>query len=61
VRAVDAKQIPPEVTLMATLKQAFVSFENLWSTLEFTDKITLDQMLNIISRLRVGGAANKSV
>jgi len=60
VRAVDSKQLPSEVTLMATLKEAFVSFENLWSTLEFTEKITLEQMLNVISRWRIGGVAKMS-
>ena len=34
VRAVDMKQIPADITLMATVKESFLPFPHLWSTLK---------------------------
>ena len=50
VRSIDPTQVPTDVNLMGVLKEAVFSEQVLWGHLQFTDNITLDKMLEIISK-----------
>jgi len=53
VRAIDAAQVPSDTNLLAVLKESIVSFEGLWSQLEFnTPNINLELAMDTISRWR---------
>ena len=50
VRSIDPMQVPTDVNLMGVLKKAVSSELVLWAHLNFADNITLDKMLDVISK-----------
>ncbi len=52
VWSIDPLQVPTDVNLMGILKEAVSNELLLWGHLQFTDNITLDKMLEVISNRR---------